>query len=118
MSLKIGGETVLSLRDVSYAYPGSGSPALDGISLELRRGEIVFVTGPTGAGKTTLCLAASGILHHEYGGALEGAIAILGKSVRDYRSMAEIGRHNRGGLRRRRRPAHLLHRRGRGGIGA
>jgi len=93
MSLKIGGETVLSLRDVSYAYPGSGSPALDGISLELRRGEIVFVTGPTGAGKTTLCLAASGILHHEYGGALEGAIAILGKSVRDYRSMAEIGRH-------------------------
>jgi len=93
MSPEAGGETVLSLRGVSYTYPDSGSPALDGISLDLRRGEIVFVTGPTGAGKTTLCLAASGILHHEYGGTLEGVITILGKSVRDYRSMAGIGRH-------------------------
>ncbi|MBP7410587.1 MAG: ABC transporter ATP-binding protein [Methanoculleus sp.] len=86
-------ETALSLAGVSYTYPGSGSPALDGIGLEIRRGEIVLVTGPTGAGKTTLCLAASGILHHEYGGTLEGSITILGKSVRDYRSMAGIGRH-------------------------
>ena len=86
------GGAVLSLRDVSYTYPGSDSPALDGISLDLRKGEIVFVTGPTGAGKTTLCLAASGILHHEYGGTLEGAITVAGKNVRDYRGMAEIGR--------------------------
>ncbi|HOB18477.1 MAG TPA: energy-coupling factor transporter ATPase [Candidatus Methanoculleus thermohydrogenotrophicum] len=86
-------ETVLSLAGVSYAYPGSESPALDGINLDIRRGEIVFVTGPTGAGKTTLCLAASGILHHDYGGRLEGRITILGKDVRDYPGMASIGRH-------------------------
>ncbi len=88
-----GRESALSLEGVSYTYPGSGTPALDGISLDIKKGEIVFVTGPTGAGKTTLCLAASGILHHEYGGTLEGAITILEKSVRDYRSMGEIGRH-------------------------
>ena len=93
MSPEAGGETVLSLRGVSYTYPGSDSPALDGIDLDLRKGEIVFVTGPTGAGKTTLCLAASGILHHEYGGLLEGTITIRGESVREYRSMAGIGRH-------------------------
>jgi len=93
MSPEIGRETALSLEGVSYTYPGSGTPALDGIDLAIGNGEIVFVTGPTGAGKTTLCLAASGILHHEYGGTLEGEIAILGKSVRDYRSMGEIGRH-------------------------
>lgn len=93
MSPEAGGETVLSLRGVSYTYPGSDSPALDRISLDLRKREIVFVTGPTGAGKTTLCLAASGILHHEYGGLLEGTITICGKNVRDYRSMAGIGRH-------------------------
>jgi energy-coupling factor transport system ATP-binding protein len=87
------GQTALSLENVSYTYSGSGTPALNGISLDVGRGEIVFVTGPTGAGKTTLCLAASGILHHEYGGTLEGEITILGKSVRDYRSMAEIGRN-------------------------
>ena len=86
-------ETVLSLADVSYAYPGSDSPALSRINLDIRRGEIVFVTGPTGAGKTTLCLAASGILHHDYGGTLEGSITILGKDVRDYHGMAGIGRN-------------------------
>ena len=86
-------ETVLSLAGVSYAYPGSGSPALEGITLDIRRGEIVFVTGPTGAGKTTLCLAASGVLHHDYGGRLEGRITILGRDVRDYPGMAGIGRH-------------------------
>src|SRR5690606_24403220 len=88
-----GREAALSLRGVSYTYPGSESPALRGIDLDLREGEIIFVTGPTGAGKTTLCLAASGILHHEYGGTLGGAVTIFGKSVRDYRGMAEIGRH-------------------------
>ncbi|KLK89236.1 ABC transporter ATP-binding protein [Methanoculleus sediminis] len=93
MSPETGGEIALSLRGVSYTYPGSETPALDKISLEIARGEIVFVTGPTGAGKTTLCLAASGILHHEYGGTLDGAITILGRNVRDYRNMGEIGRH-------------------------
>ena len=93
MTSDLGRETALSLKGVSYTYPGSESPALDGINFDVRRGEIVFVTGPTGAGKTTLCLAASGILYHEYGGTLNGAITILGKSARDYRSMAEIGRH-------------------------
>ncbi|MBT0732242.1 ABC transporter ATP-binding protein [Methanoculleus bourgensis] len=86
-------ETVLSLAGVSYTYPGSESPALSGINLDIRRGEIVFVTGPTGAGKTTLCLAASGILHHDYGGTLEGSMTILGKDVRDYPGMAGIGRN-------------------------
>lgn len=86
-------ETILSLKGVSYTYPGSDSPALGGINLDIRRGEIVFVTGPTGAGKTTLCLAASGILHHDYGGILEGSITILGKDVRDYPGMAGIGRN-------------------------
>ena len=93
MTPEAGRGTALSLRRVSYTYPDSASPALAGITLDVRRGEIVFITGPTGAGKTTLCLAASGILHHEYGGTLEGTVAIHGKDARDYRDMGEIGRH-------------------------
>jgi len=52
-----------------------------------------MVTGPSGAGKTSLCLAASGILHHEYGGKKEGSVVIDGKNVTDYSSLSDLARN-------------------------
>jgi len=40
--------------NVVYSYPGSDEPAIKGIDLHLRRGEMVALVGPSGAGKTTL----------------------------------------------------------------
>lgn len=34
-------------------YPGSDAPALDGLSIEVRAGELVCLVGPSGGGKTT-----------------------------------------------------------------
>lgn len=50
-------DIVLRAQDLHYAY--DGSPALLGVSLDVRQGEVVTVTGPRGSGKTTLlrCLA-------------------------------------------------------------
>ncbi len=42
---------VVEMRDVHKDYPGVR--ALDGIDLQVRRGEIVAILGPNGAGKTT-----------------------------------------------------------------
>ena len=44
----------IDLEGVSYAYPGSALPALDGVDLHIAPGEWVSVIGGTGAGKTTL----------------------------------------------------------------
>jgi len=46
-------EAVVRLEDVSFAYDGE-TPVLAGVDLEARRGEIVALVGPSGAGKTTV----------------------------------------------------------------
>jgi len=82
----------IHLTNVSYTYPKTAKPVLKGINLTVDRGHFILISGPTGAGKTTLCLAIAGILHHEYGGSFEGSIAVAGKDVREYRDMAELGK--------------------------
>ncbi|WP_093798786.1 ABC transporter ATP-binding protein [Streptomyces sp. Wb2n-11] len=56
---------VLWARSLHYSY--SGSPALTGVSLGVREGEILAVNGPRGSGKTTLLQCLSGQLVPEEG---------------------------------------------------
>ncbi|HVP94148.1 MAG TPA: energy-coupling factor transporter ATPase [Methanoregulaceae archaeon] len=81
---------MISLSSVSYQYPHTGEYALTDLSLSVEKGQCVMITGPSGAGKTTLCLASAGILAHEYGGKKNGIIRINGIGVEDYRDLSEI----------------------------
>jgi ATP-binding cassette, subfamily B, bacterial len=57
----------LSVEDVSFTYPESDRPAVDAVSLEIRRGEIVALVGENGSGKTTLAKMLAGLYRPESG---------------------------------------------------
>jgi energy-coupling factor transporter ATP-binding protein EcfA2 len=69
---------VLELHDVVYRYPGTARQAIAGISLALEAGEVVGVVGPNDAGKSTLCLVASGLAPSSTGGDLTGRVTVDG----------------------------------------
>lgn len=51
----------IRLDEVVYQYPGKEAPAVDHVSLTLRRGEIVAIVGENGSGKSTLTRLITGI---------------------------------------------------------
>jgi putative ABC transport system ATP-binding protein len=58
-------QPVLELDDVEYTY--RRNTALRGVSLQLKPGEVVAVTGASGCGKSTLLHCAAGILAPDAG---------------------------------------------------
>lgn len=53
---------IISIEHLSYTYPEGDTPALQDISLEIRRGSFVAVLGHNGSGKSTLAKCLNGIL--------------------------------------------------------
>ncbi|MEU6965476.1 ATP-binding cassette domain-containing protein [Streptomyces chrestomyceticus] len=55
------GPQVITATDVSFTYPGADRPALEGVSLDLKRGEVIALVGENGAGKSTLARVLTGL---------------------------------------------------------
>ena len=46
-------EIIIETHDLKKHYKGSSIKALDGVSMQVRRGEVVVIVGPSGSGKST-----------------------------------------------------------------
>jgi ATP-binding cassette, subfamily B, bacterial len=57
----------LTADEVTFAYPDTERPAVDRVSLEINRGEIVALVGENGSGKTTLAKMLAGLYRPEIG---------------------------------------------------
>jgi ABC-2 type transport system ATP-binding protein len=77
--------SIISVSNLSKTY-GSGFKALNGIDLEIHRGEIFALLGPNGAGKTTLISIICGIANPTSGSVVVDGHDIV-KSYRAARSM-------------------------------
>jgi subfamily B ATP-binding cassette protein MsbA len=80
------GEAVIRLREVSFSY-SDDAPVLDKVDLEARRGEIVALVGPSGAGKTTVLN-----LIPRFYDITGGALTIDGQDVRGV-TLSSLRRH-------------------------
>jgi energy-coupling factor transport system ATP-binding protein len=72
---------MLRLSSVGYRYAGYARQVLHDIELTLADGEIVGLVGANEAGKSTLCLVASGLAPGSVGGALTGSLTIDGEDM-------------------------------------
>jgi energy-coupling factor transporter ATP-binding protein EcfA2 len=72
---------MLALESVTYRYAGAPRPSLHDVSLELREGEVLGLVGASEAGKTTLCLVASGLAPRTVGGTLTGSVLLDGEDT-------------------------------------
>jgi subfamily B ATP-binding cassette protein MsbA len=66
----------IKFEDVSFSY--DGSEVLEGINVQVKKGEILAIVGPSGAGKTTLI----DLIPHFYD-PVEGRIEVDGRDIRE-----------------------------------
>jgi ABC-type multidrug transport system fused ATPase/permease subunit len=68
----------IHLRDVTFAYPGTDRPVLEGLDLEIPAGTSLAIVGQNGAGKTTLAKLLCRLYDPQ-----SGAIEVDGTDLRD-----------------------------------
>ncbi|HZW28346.1 MAG TPA: ABC transporter ATP-binding protein [Trueperaceae bacterium] len=78
--------SLIEVRDVRKAYRGAGRAtvtAVDGVTFEVARGEVLGLLGPNGAGKTTTIKMACGLVHPD-----SGSVRVAGHDTRTDRLRA------------------------------
>jgi ATP-binding cassette subfamily B protein len=66
----------ITLRDVTFTYPGQSRPAIEGVSLHLPAGQTVALVGENGSGKTTLSRLVLGLLPPDRGEVLVDGVPL------------------------------------------
>ncbi|MEV4481563.1 multiple monosaccharide ABC transporter ATP-binding protein [Micromonospora coxensis] len=79
------GEEVLRIQDWTVRHPSQDRLVLDGVSLNVRAGEVVGIAGLMGAGRTELAMSVFG---RSYGRDITGRLFVHGREVRA-RTVAE-----------------------------
>jgi branched-chain amino acid transport system ATP-binding protein len=79
------GQPILEVTDLALRF--GGTTAVDGVSFDVKPGELFSIIGPNGAGKTSIFNCVSGVYQPQ-----EGRIDFLGESLLGVRPDAVAGR--------------------------
>ena len=81
----------LELRQLRVHYPGRPRPAVDGVSLGMKAGDIGVLIGPSGCGKTTLLRAVAGLEPAQAGEILISGQRVEGQGVHVPAERRQVG---------------------------
>ncbi|MEV5324556.1 ABC transporter ATP-binding protein [Nonomuraea sp. NPDC052634] len=59
--------SAITADNVTFTYPGADGPALRGVSVEIKQGEVIAFVGENGSGKTTLAKILAGLYEPDSG---------------------------------------------------
>jgi energy-coupling factor transport system ATP-binding protein len=77
-------EPFVQIRNLTFGYSEEDpKPVLNDISLDVDEGEFLAIEGPTGSGKTTLCLTLNGIVPHATPGLFQGDVVVAGRNTKN-----------------------------------
>ncbi|MFI0793714.1 multiple monosaccharide ABC transporter ATP-binding protein [Micromonospora rubida] len=82
------GEEVLRIENWSVRHPTQDRLVVDGVSLDVRAGEVVGIAGLMGAGRTELAMSVFG---RSYGRDVRGRLFVRGREVRAHTVAQAIG---------------------------
>ncbi|MDR1472328.1 MAG: ATP-binding cassette domain-containing protein [Synergistaceae bacterium] len=78
-------KSMFSIRAAAYSYSESGTPALDGVDLEIEQGEWVALVGANGSGKSTLAKICNALL-----APTQGTCFVMGLDASDPQNTSAI----------------------------
>lgn len=81
---------MLETQDLTFSYDGT-TQILRSLQLQVHRGELLLITGPTGSGKSTLAKCLTGFIPRSIEGFLSGSVHIDGKNTETL-SIAEFSK--------------------------
>lgn len=71
---------IISLQQFSFRYKNQSEPTLKDITLDIYRGEKIWIAGPSGSGKSTLAHCLNGLIPFMYDGEVTGSLMVAGKT--------------------------------------
>lgn len=83
-------ENEISLRNISFTYPGKDKPAINNLNINIKRNQIVGIVGFSGSGKSTLIDLILGLIEADKGGFYVDDVKITNKNNSYWRKLVGL----------------------------